>query len=75
MENFKITELAIFITAIMSSLGGLCMVIQKSKCKNINLCWGLMNCVRDEKAIEMDIENQKKNSSPRVAPPVPMRRP
>lgn len=68
MESFKITELAIFITAIMSSLGGLCMVIQKSKCKNINMCCGLMNCERDEKAIEMDIEKGQKT-------PVPQRRP
>jgi hypothetical protein len=73
MESFKITELAIFITAIMSSLGGLCMVIQKSKCKNINMCCGLMKCERDEKAIEMDIEKGQKNS-PRIAPPVPQRR-
>ena len=47
MEEFTITELSYAIIAIMGGLSGLLLVIWKSRCKTINLCWGGVDCQRE----------------------------
>jgi len=49
MDDFNINELMLFIVGVLGSLGGLCVIIQKSKCKKISCCG--MGCERDVKAI------------------------
>jgi len=49
MEDFNINELMLFIVGILGSLGGLCVVIQKSKCKTIKCCG--FGCDRDVDAV------------------------
>ena len=51
MEEFTITELSYAIIAIMGGLSGLLLVIWKSRCKTINLCWGGVNCEREVEAV------------------------
>ena len=50
MEEFTITELSYAIIAIMGGLSGLLLVIWKSRCKTINLCWGGVDCQREVEA-------------------------
>ena len=56
MQDFTIIELSTFVGACLASVAMLCGVVQRSKCKRVKcLC---MECERDEKAIEMDLEKQ-----------------
>ena len=54
MTDFNINELMLFIVGVLGAFGGLCVIIQKSKCEEINLC--CFKCKRDVKAI---IEQEK----------------
>ena len=51
-----------FWIAIAGAVSGFVVVIitaiNKSKCSNVNCCWGLFNCIRDVK-IEEEIELQQ----------------
>ena len=38
LDNFNINELMLFIIGVMGALGGLCLIIQKSKCKTLDIC-------------------------------------
>ena len=45
MDDFNINELMLFIVGVLGALGGLCVIIQKSKCKTLDIC--CIKCVRD----------------------------
>ena len=53
LEDFDLNTLMLFIIGILGSLGGclggLCVVIQKSKCSKISICG--MGCERDVNAV------------------------
>jgi hypothetical protein len=54
------------ITIGASALASVLLVIFKSRCKTINLCCGLINCIRDPKDdtdTEEQEENKKENSN------------
>ena len=40
MDDLTIDQLMLFIVGVLGSLGGLCLIIQKSKCESC--CWGLI---------------------------------
>lgn len=40
MDDFTIDQLMLFIVGVLGALGGLCVIIQKSKCESC--CWGLI---------------------------------
>tara|TARA_Y100000401_G_scaffold97945_1_gene85529 strand:- start:191 stop:487 length:297 start_codon:yes stop_codon:yes gene_type:complete len=46
-----------FITISAAAIGSTLLVIFKSRCKNITLCWGLIGCIRDVKDETDDEEN------------------
>ena len=56
MQQFTIIELSTMLTAVLASLAMLCAAVQRSKCKRVKV--GCIECERDQKAIEMDIERQ-----------------
>ena len=45
LQDFNINELMLFIVGVLGAFGGLCVIIQKSKCKKISICG--MGCERD----------------------------
>ncbi len=47
LQEFNMNDLLLFIVAVLGALGGLCLVIERSKCSSV--CWGL--CVRDVEAV------------------------
>ena len=65
MDDFSIDQLMLFIGGVLGSLGALLLVIQKSKCKEVNCC--CIKCVRDTDAIVAE----KKLPTPRPAPTIP----
>ena len=69
-----------FVTISAAAIGSTLLVIFKSRCKNINLCWGLIGCIRDVKD-ETDEEddpegannnNNNNNNNPQepIVPPI-----
>ena len=58
MQDFTIIELSSFMVAVLSGIAMLCGVIQKSKCKQIKIGCGCIQCTRDAKAIELDLDKQ-----------------
>tara|TARA_R110001632_G_scaffold135512_2_gene250997 strand:+ start:513 stop:686 length:174 start_codon:yes stop_codon:yes gene_type:complete len=38
MEEFTIQQLAICVATILSAVGGLCLIIHKSKCSRLKCC-------------------------------------
>ena len=50
----------LFIVGVLGALGGLCVIIQKSKCKTLDLC--CIKCVRDTELIlkEEKLEKARK---------------
>ena len=51
------------ITISASALASVLLVIFKSRCKTINLCFGLINCIRDPKDDDDDENNNEDNNN------------
>jgi len=49
MDDFSIDQLMLFIGGILGSIGALLLVIQKSKCEEVNCC--CLRCKRNVQAI------------------------
>tara|TARA_R110000737_G_scaffold1122_1_gene3318 strand:+ start:657 stop:917 length:261 start_codon:yes stop_codon:yes gene_type:complete len=49
MDDFSIDQLMLFIGGILGSIGALLLVIQKSKCEEVNCC--CLKCKRNVQAI------------------------
>ena len=58
-----------FITISAAAIGSTLLVIFKSRCKNITLCWGLIGCVREVQS-DSDEENPD-DEQPRPAGQAP----
>ena len=56
MDDYSIDQLMLFVVGVAGAAGALCLSIQKSKCKKLRLCCGLVDCDRDTQAI---IEEEK----------------
>jgi hypothetical protein len=58
LKEFTIDQLAGSVALILGSLGGLLLIIWKSRCKRINCCY-LLQCERQVEEIDEE-ENKKK---------------
>lgn len=69
LQNYEMNDLLLVVVGIAGALGGLCLSIQHSKCKKINICFGLFHCDRDVQAV-IDEEKLRlgKTISPRKPP-------
>lgn len=56
------------ITIGASALASVLLVIFKSRCKTINLCCGLINCIRDPKDDTDTEEDPEKKENPNIKP-------
>ena len=58
LDNFSLDQMAGATALIVSSIGGLLLIIFKSRFKTINCCWVMWNCERDVNADDSDEEKQ-----------------
>jgi len=58
MSEFSLTEISITAVAIIGACGSFLAILERSRCSNIDLCCGLINCKRKVPDIEpqADIE-------------------
>tara|TARA_R110002020_G_scaffold45395_2_gene129893 strand:- start:1759 stop:2028 length:270 start_codon:yes stop_codon:yes gene_type:complete len=66
LDDFSLDQMAGASALIISSIGGLLLIVFKSKCKTISCCWGMWSCVREVK--ESDSEEEEEKPKPRRSP-------
>ena len=59
LNSFQIGELGVFVVSVIGAFAVLVKTIQKSRCKDCDVCWGMVKCNRvvppdDEVAVEVD---------------------
>lgn len=54
LHDFNINELMLFVVGVLGSLGGLCLIIQHSKCKTLDIC-----CIKIVRDVDAVIEEEK----------------
>ncbi len=74
LDDFSLDQMAGASALIISSIGGLLLIIFKSRCKTISCCWGMWSCIREVKEEDSDEEGKEKEKpkprrSPRLNPP------
>ncbi len=47
LDDYSLDQVAGALALVISSLGGLLLIIFKSRCTRINLCCGLWSCMRE----------------------------
>jgi len=68
LGNFTIDQVAGATALVLGSIGGLLMIIFKSRCETISFCWGMWSCKRaippedsDEEAVVPNQPDQPDN--------------
>ena len=57
LENYSLTEISITAVAVIGACGSFLAILENSRCKRINLCFGIFKCDRvlpDADAVEME---------------------
>mgnify|MGYP003678133732 CR=1 FL=1 len=57
LANYTIDQVAGALALTLGSVGGLCLILFKSRCQRISICWGVWSC--DRKVSEEDQEEDK----------------
>ena len=73
LANYTIDQMAGALALTLGSVGGLCLILFKSRCERISVCWGLWSCNRKvsedvidtEKNIEQDEKDERKSGEQR----------
>ena len=68
LGNFTIDQLAGSLALVLGSVGGLLLIIFKSRCQTISCCWGLWSCDR-KVPIESDDEPEPEPEPEVIAAP------
>ena len=56
ITEYTITELAVGIGTVISAISACLLICFKSRCKNVRICYGLIDC-------ERQLEKDKKNNN------------
>ncbi len=74
LDDFSLDQVAGASALIVSSIGGLLLIIFKSRCRTISCCWGLYSCVREIPEVDEEEEEvipPPSTQSPQESGPVP----
>ena len=74
LGNFTIDQMAGSLALLLGSIGGLCLILFKSRCTQISICWGLWSCnrqVMDEEEGDVKKEDDKKKDETILPIPTP----
>ena len=66
LANYTIDQVAGALALTLGSIGGLCLILFKSRCETISICWGAWACNR--KVLEEDKEEDKKEDKKTIKP-------
>tara|TARA_R110001606_G_scaffold141058_2_gene280212 strand:+ start:2332 stop:2571 length:240 start_codon:yes stop_codon:yes gene_type:complete len=68
LGNYTIDQIAGALALTLGSIGGLCLIMFKSRCERISLCWGVWSCDR-KVADESSDEGEKDKPEEPIIPP------
>ena len=60
LANYTIDQVAGALALTLGSVGGLCLILFKSRCETITICWGLWSCNR-KVMTEEELEKAEKD--------------
>tara|TARA_R100001163_G_C5010848_1_gene156814 strand:- start:332 stop:577 length:246 start_codon:yes stop_codon:yes gene_type:complete len=74
LDDFSLDQVAGASALIISSIGGLLLIVFKSRCKTISCCWGMWSCIREvndeeEESDEEKVIPEKKEEEPIIQEP------
>ena len=46
LDDYSLDQVAGALALVLGSLGGLCLILFKSRCETISICWGAWTCDR-----------------------------
>ena len=58
LADYTIDQMAGALALTLGSVGGLCLILFKSRCERISVCWGLWSCNRK---VSEDVIDSEKN--------------
>ena len=62
LADYTIDQVAGALALTLGSIGGLCLILFKSRCEKITICWGIWSCNR-KVADDDDGEKQKESEA------------
>jgi len=71
LGDFTIDQLGGTLALVLGSVGGLCLILFKSRCERISICWGLWSCNRKVQDDTSEDDEKKKDVEEPIVPPVP----
>ena len=63
LDDFSLDQMAGATALVISSIGGLLLIVFKSRCKTINCCWGMWSCDREVKEEEEEGGDKPRRSA------------
>ena len=73
LANYTIDQVAGALALTLGSIGGLCLILFKSRCETISICWGAWACSR--KVADEVKEEDKKEDEEILVPPSTLPKP
>ena len=71
LGDFTIDQLGGTLALVLGSVGGLCLILFKSRCERISICWGLWSCNRKVQDDTSEEDDKKRDVEEQIIPPVP----
>ena len=70
LDDYSLDQVAGALALTLGSIGGLCLILFKSRCEKISICWGIWTC--DRKVSDEDTEEVKKDEVKKDEPLLPV---
>tara|TARA_R100001163_G_scaffold65696_1_gene64073 strand:+ start:1892 stop:2161 length:270 start_codon:yes stop_codon:yes gene_type:complete len=62
LDDYSLDQMAGALALVISSIGGLLLILFKSRCSHIKVCWGLWDCIRVLPDDSEDEDDSKKKN-------------
>ena len=70
LANYTIDQVAGALALTLGSIGGLCLILFKSRCETISICYGLWSCSRKVSEEDKPEEVKKEEIIPKKIKPL-----
>ena len=68
LDDYSLDQVAGALALVLGSLGGLCLILFKSRCETISICWGAWACNRKVPDAEPDDPQPQPEPEPEPEP-------
>lgn len=70
LANYTIDQVAGALALTLGSIGGLCLILFKSRCERISICWGVWSCNRKVTEEDTPEEVKKTDKTEEIIPKI-----